>query len=638
MDQVTLDPPTSGIEPAPSQPIAVAARAFGDAYPPLAGQWRVRLAGVILVAATAFYLPWMLRSLDATTPWLSYPFLAANLFTLAAGLLAVFNGWSRLVPERRPLPEATSRSSAVIVPTCNEPVPLILRTIESVYEQDWPADRLVVVVSDDGHDPALEAAVARLPVIYHSPPPRFSPGRDGAAKAGNLNSALALVDRELPGIRYVETRDADDELPSTGFLRQVIGQLEADPQLAFVQTIKEAQVSAGDPFNNRESIFYRGQMLSRNAANAVFPCGSGVVWRRSALATSASSRHGTWSRTSSPASRRFVAAGEGVYLPIVGAVPQHSLRRTCRAVYKQRGTWAVDTVRLMTWARRARAQPPPAGALHGASPLLPLELHRVHLRDRDRLLPCSGRSPIDSSTSGYVVHLLPIVLATEIWLLELNRPYNDRRQKQRDQYRSLWHVRTMWAGLAPVFAKASVQAIASGPNRKPTYKVTRKHDDHRWHWRHTLPQTTVVVFVVSVAIYGLRFGTLPDPVLLLASVYWGGLNVILLEQLRDAKLVRTHVAASGALSPRRRALLTDGWKSGYLGLPARVEHGNKRRRGDQRDPAVGPPLPFGITRRRPAEEPLPEGQVRGVAVKDERAVRERGSFGDVQPPLRPVLG
>jgi hypothetical protein len=58
--------------------------------------------------------------------------------------------------------------------------------------------------------------------------------------------------------------------------------------------------------------------------------------------------------------------------------------------------------------------------------------------------------------------------------------------------------------------------------------VTRKHDDHRWHWRHTLPQTTIVVFVVAVAVYGLRFGTLPDPVLLAASVYWGGLNIILL--------------------------------------------------------------------------------------------------------------
>ncbi len=270
-------------DPAPSAPIAKAARAFGDDYPPLRHQWRVRAAGLLLLATTVLYLPWMLTSLNDDLRWLAWPFAAANLFSLAYGALSVFNAWRRFVPERHPLPRGAEPQVAVIIPTCGEAVPMVLRTIVSVLEQDWPRERLTVVVSDDGHDPALEAATAGLPVIYHSPPPRFAPGRDGAAKAGNLNSVVTMLDERHPEIRYIETRDADDEMGSGGFLREVIGQLEFDDRLAFVQTIKEAQVSAGDPFNNRESMFYRGQMLARNAANAVFPCGSGVVWRRSAL-------------------------------------------------------------------------------------------------------------------------------------------------------------------------------------------------------------------------------------------------------------------------------------------------------------------------------------------------------------------
>jgi hypothetical protein len=58
--------------------------------------------------------------------------------------------------------------------------------------------------------------------------------------------------------------------------------------------------------------------------------------------------------------------------------------------------------------------------------------------------------------------------------------------------------------------------------------VTRKHDEFRWHWRQTLPQTTLVLVVLAVAGYGIRFGTLPDPTLLAGTVYWGGLNVVLL--------------------------------------------------------------------------------------------------------------
>jgi cellulose synthase (UDP-forming) len=103
-----------------------------------------------------------------------------------------------------------------------------------------------------------------------------------------------------------------------------VGQLVADERVAFVQTIKEAQVSAGDPFNNRESMFYRGQMLARNASNAVFPCGSGLVWRRSALREIG--EFPTWNLVEDVQSgvEALRRGWRGLYLPIVGAVGQHS--------------------------------------------------------------------------------------------------------------------------------------------------------------------------------------------------------------------------------------------------------------------------------------------------------------------------
>ncbi len=266
--------PRTEIEPAPSAPIAVAARAFGDEFPPAPPQRWMRVSAVVLAVASAWYVPWLFSSLNPGAIWLAVPFAAANLFTICLGLLTVANSWARTTPTPVLQPVGKEPLVGVIVPTCGEPIAMILRTITSVLEQDWPADRLVIVVSDDGHDPRLRDELERWPVVYHEPPPRHAPGRDGAAKSGNLNSALEFLRHEHPEIAYVETRDADDELGSNGFLRQTIGQLELDPKLAFVQTIKEAQVAPGDPFNNREAIFYRSQMLARNAANAVFPCGS----------------------------------------------------------------------------------------------------------------------------------------------------------------------------------------------------------------------------------------------------------------------------------------------------------------------------------------------------------------------------
>ena len=519
-------PARTRVQPAPSSRIASAARAFGDDYPPLRGQWRLRLVGALLLLTTVLYVPWMLSSLNESAPWLAWPFAAANLFSTGYALVSVFNSWCRRVPERRPLPRGEEPHVAVIVPTYGESVPMVLRTVVSVLEQDWPAERLTVVVSDDGHDPRLQAALVTLPVVYHLPPPRNAPGRDGAAKAGNLNSAVAMLDERHPHVRYVETRDADDELGSNGFLRQVIGQLEADERLAFVQTIKEAQVSAGDPFNNRESMFYRGQMLARNAANAVFPCGSGVVWRREALRDIGD--FPTWNLVEDLQSglEALKRGWHGMYLPIVGAVGQHSPEDVPN-VYKQRGTWAIDTVRLVVW-RGLRGLSLRQKAHFVEMLLFYLNAFTVLVYIPSILCSLLGWTPLVSTGLGYLGHMLPLVLATEAWMLVANHPYNDRRTRQRRPIRALWQVRIMWTGMAPVYMKACLQALLNGPHRKPVYTVTRKEDDLRWHWRQTLPQTTVVLLVVFVMVYAVPHGSLPSASLLAGAVYWGGLNAVLL--------------------------------------------------------------------------------------------------------------
>jgi cellulose synthase (UDP-forming) len=517
--------PPLGVQIAPSSPMACAARAFGDDYPPISRHWLVRLAGIAYVVSAIIYVPWLFASLDRHLPWLAWPFLVANVFTMLTTLLSVYNHWCRAVPERRPLAHGDERLVGIIIPCCGEPVGMVLRTVTSVIEQDWPLEQMAIVVSDDGHDPALARALRDWPVLYHSPPDRFAPGRDGAAKAGNLNSAFAMLVGEHPQLAYVETRDCDDELGSTAFLREVIGQLESEERLAYVQTIKESQVSAGDPFNNREAMFYRGQMLSRNAANATFPCGSGVVWRRAALDDIG--LFPTWNlvedlQSGVEALRR---GWRGRYLPIVGAMGQHSPEDVPN-VYKQRGTWAIDTVRLMVW-----------GELRGLSlrqraqfyELLGYYLHSFTVLVYVPSIICAllGYVPFKASGESFLIHMLPIVLATEAWLLAINRPYNDRRRRQRHPVRELWRVRIIWSGMAPVFMKASLQAILGGRHRKPVYRVTRKHDDPRWHWGHTLPQTSVLLLVAFTVIYAASHRTLPRLTLLLPFVYWGGLYVAL---------------------------------------------------------------------------------------------------------------
>lgn len=462
--------------------------------------WSIRVTGVVLVVATAWYLPWALTHLNPEAPWLAIPFATATLLTAALTITTVAGHWQYTVPVERPVAPGEEPTVLVIIPACGEPPRMVYSTARSVLRQDYPENRIRLVISDDGRSSELRRQATELGqrhpqaiVVYHEPPPRGDPRRRGEAKAGNLNSALALAMTSMPEIQFVETRDADDKVGDAHFLRQVVGQLLADPRLAYVQTIKEALVTEGDPFCNREPLFYRGVMLAKNAANAVFPCGSGLVWRRAALDDIGG--FPSWNlvedlQSGVEALRR---GWRGLYLPIVGAVAQVPPEDVANAV-KQRGTWALDTMRLAFW-----------GPKRGLSLRQHLHFGQMALFYLFSfaalafvLVPIVGLTtgiyPLTADYAGYVQRFWPYILAVELFLASLGQglPYED-----------VWRSRQTWLGMAPVYAKACVMALLYGPHRKPGYRVTRKGNRKVWHWKKALPQMLLCALLVGASIYHL---------------------------------------------------------------------------------------------------------------------------------------
>jgi len=410
------------------------------------------------------------------------------------------------------------------VPTAGEPLDQLRRTVLSVLRQDWPPERLVLVISDDAWSDEVARLGAELAaahpdalVDYHRPPRRGSPDREGDAKAGNLNSALRRIDEIAPGVYFVETRDADDLVGDPTFLRRCIAQLRVDPEVAYVQTVKEAHVTRGDPFDNLQPHFFRGAMFARHAANSVFPCGSGLVWRRAALEDIG--RFPVWNvvedlQSGIEALRR---GWRGVYLPIRGAVGQHAPEDLTN-VYKQRGTWTLDTMRLLVW-----------GDLSGLSLRQRLQfadLGLFYIQSFSTLLfiACpvisflTGIYPLQTHSAGYLLHFVPFAVAVELYFAALSVGV---------PYERIWKARQMWVGLAPVYAKACVMAVVGGPDRKPAYKVTRKHHEHHWYWREILPQTALFVLLVVAIAKALATDSLLDGVDL-GSLYWASMFVLLL--------------------------------------------------------------------------------------------------------------
>ena len=477
--------------------------------------------GVLLILCIAWFLPWLAAHADLAHAWLSLPFLAATVVVVAALLVSVCNRWERAVPVSSPVPAGAEPRVAVIVPTLGEPLRLLERTVRSVLDQDWPLERLWVLVSDDAHDPRVHKMINKLALEYpqatlryNRPPAKGDPRRNGEAKAGNLNSALARIPAE---IELIETRDADDLVGDRRFLRETVGQLMAHERLAFVQTVKSGEVDGGDPFDNLQPHFFGCAMASRYAANAVFPCGSGVVWRRAALRDIGD--FPTWNlvedlQSGIEALRR---GWDGCYLPIVGAHAQHTPEDLPNFV-KQRGTWALDTMRLMLWA--------PKGGLSLRQRLQFYELALFYLQGPATLVflitPALGFAlhdyPVVTSTGAFLLHFWPFAAALELYMAAVHRPLS---------LEQLWRARLVWAGLSFTYARAFVLAVCGGRDGKPRYVVTRKENQHAWHWQLALPHMLLLATLAATMGWSLAHHSLLNS-FDVSSAYWVVLYSLLL--------------------------------------------------------------------------------------------------------------
>jgi cellulose synthase (UDP-forming) len=485
-------------------------------------RWKFRGAGILLAIATIWYMPWALANLNWKAAWLAIPFATASLMMAVMSLVTVINHWHYRQSNPHPVQAGGEPDVAIIIPTHGESPRMVYKTAKSVLGQDYPEQRISLVISDDAHRLRFRAIVTRLQqehpqatIHYHEPPRKGNPERRGEAKAGNLNSVLDALGRYAPGVQFVETRDADDLVGDPSFLRQAVGQLQADRRLAFVQTIKEAEVSPGDPFGNLEPLFYRRAMLARNAANAVFPCGSGLLWRKRAL--NQIGGFPTWNlvedlQSGVEALRR---GWHGAYLPIVGAVGQTAPEDVPNMI-KQRGTWALDTMRMSFWGNRRglslrqHLQFSELGLFYllsfavlvfAMTPVFTLTLD-IH--------------PLTTTQAAYALHFWPYAAAVELVLACLGEGL---------PYEALWRARQTWLGLAPVYAWATINALLYGPNRKPRYRVTRKEHAYGLYWREALPQVLMFLALIGSSLYHLATHSLlytAD----LGSLFWAGFFVL----------------------------------------------------------------------------------------------------------------
>jgi cellulose synthase/poly-beta-1,6-N-acetylglucosamine synthase-like glycosyltransferase len=242
--------------------------------PAAPGGARRRWMRLLLLAAlplALFYFAWLLHPERVGNPLLYGLLIAAELFNAAQ---AVGFWWtcSRERPWRRGFWDGPPPAVDVFVPVYDEPVAVVEPTVRAATEM--ASANVTVHVLDDGDSDDIAAMAARQGARY------IRRADHSGAKAGNINHALSLTDAP-----FVMVLDCD-HVPERDFLEATLGCF-SDERVAFAQAPQYyANWDRGEipaAAWGQQALFFGPIARGKDGHDAMFCCGTNVVFRRAAL-------------------------------------------------------------------------------------------------------------------------------------------------------------------------------------------------------------------------------------------------------------------------------------------------------------------------------------------------------------------
>jgi cellulose synthase (UDP-forming) len=373
----------------------------------------------------------------------------------------------------------------VLVTCCGEPLEVIRATLTAVAQIAYTP--YTVYVLDDGGDAEVENLANSLRFHYISRPRRGLPLLD--AKSGNLNVGLSLSQGEI-----ILVLDAD-QVPQPDIISRLVGFFNL-PRVAYVQSRQAFHLPDGDPFYNRDEVFYETIQLSNDRVNAVISCGSGILYRRQALMEIGG--FATWNMVEDfTTSYELVSRGwKGIYFPY--ALSQGLAPDTLAGVVQQRYQWCLDTMRIFVWDNPFRKDGLTfSQRLHFTIIMLTYLISGL-------ILPIFYFLPLYCYVSGntFIVAQEPVYFTLRSLYLFCTILAFRYLFYQKDSLKQL----KMLCGLFPVYALGTMAALWYPPGRKPRYRVNNVFRSPRLSTSLCLlPHTTIIALHLALPFLALAF-------------------------------------------------------------------------------------------------------------------------------------
>ncbi|MGQ9920470.1 MAG: glycosyltransferase family 2 protein [Desulfobacca sp.] len=411
---------------------------------------RAQLFCLLTLVSGGFYLAWLVHQLWQQRTLHIAVFLATEMAAYFLLLVLAVDVWRLRFHHPEGLPVDRPHPVDVLVTCCGEPLPVIKATLTALRQLEYHP--YTVYVLDDAGDDRVAALAQSLGFFYYSRVKEGLPRSD--AKSGNLNFGLSRSQGEI-----ILVLDAD-QVPQPDIISRMIGFFRL-PKVAYVQSRQDFLLPEGDPFYNRDNVFYEAVQLSNDQANAVISCGSGVLYRRQALMELGG--FVTWNIVEDfTTSYNLVSRGwKGIYFPY--ALSRGLAPDTLVGVVQQRYQWCLDTMRLFFWDNPWRK----AGLtlrqrLHFTIVMLTYAISGL-------VIPIFYFLPLYCYVTGrsfLVEHEVHYLLWRGLYLIctILAFHYLFHRKHALKQLKML-------CGLFPVYAWGTLAALWYPPGRKPAYRV-----------------------------------------------------------------------------------------------------------------------------------------------------------------------
>jgi cellulose synthase/poly-beta-1,6-N-acetylglucosamine synthase-like glycosyltransferase len=303
-----------------------------------ARKFLIHSVALIAIGVTAAYLAWRLvGTINLTWWWVAIPLFVVEVHNAFGLVLYTVALWS-LDSDPPPMGTAASKSSvAILIPTYNEPLEVLLPTIAASVALR-PAHETWVLDDggrDDVRDLALKLGAKYLARSDHS-----------HAKAGNLNNALKSLSADI-----VAVLDAD-HVPTARFLTALLPYFQ-DERLAFVQSPQdfynlesfEHERRRNGAVFNEEAVFYRVIAPAKSRWSAPFWCGTCALVRVAALRSVGGVSTDSVTEDIHTTIRMYRAGWTGAYHNEVlarGLAPEDAI-----SYMLQRNRWALGAMQVL---------------------------------------------------------------------------------------------------------------------------------------------------------------------------------------------------------------------------------------------------------------------------------------------------